>query len=177
MTLEDADADDLPLVALLMNRAYRPAAGEAGWATEADYIDGDRTTPALLAADLAANPAAHLLVVRGADGTPDRCVRLEPCRDRTWYLGALAIDPGLQNAGAGRAMLAACEHWIAARGGDRVRMTVVNVRDTLIAWYERRGYARTGETEPWPYGGDRYGIPRRPDLCFVVLEKALRSRT
>ena len=52
-------------------------------------------------------------------------------------------------------------------------MTVINVRDTLIAWYLRRGYQRTGATEPFPYGNDRVGKPLRPDLAFVVLEKTL----
>jgi hypothetical protein len=52
-------------------------------------------------------------------------------------------------------------------------MTVVNLRDTLIAWYERRGYAPTGETEPFPYGDARFGAPRRDDLAFVVLRKRL----
>jgi ribosomal protein S18 acetylase RimI-like enzyme len=173
MTLEDASPADLPAIVALMNRAYRPAPGQGGWATEADYIDGDRTTLALLRADLAAAPDAHLLVAHDAHGAPDRCVWLAPHGDSVWYLGSLAIDPALQGGGAGRAMLAACEGWIAVRGGRRVRMTVVNVRDALIAWYERRGYARTGETEPWPYGDDRYGVPRRDDLCFVVLEKLL----
>jgi hypothetical protein len=54
-----------------------------------------------------------------------------------------------------------------------MRMRVINVRDTLIAWYERRGYALTGETEPFPYGDDRFGRPLRDDLCFVVLERGL----
>jgi hypothetical protein len=52
-------------------------------------------------------------------------------------------------------------------------MTVVAIRDTLIAWYQRRGYALTGETRPWPYEDERFGQPGRDDLSFVVLEKAL----
>lgn len=52
-------------------------------------------------------------------------------------------------------------------------MTVVNVRDTLIAWYIRRGYFLTGETEPFPYDDNRFGTPLRDDLAFVVLEKVL----
>jgi hypothetical protein len=52
-------------------------------------------------------------------------------------------------------------------------MTVIHCRDTLIAWYERRGYRRTGETRPFPYGDARFGEPRRSDLYFVVLEKPL----
>ena len=56
-----------------------------------------------------------------------------------------------------------------------MRMKVVSVRDTLTAWYERRGYHLTGETSPFPYGDTRFGSPRRDDLCFVVLEKSLST--
>jgi hypothetical protein len=59
------------------------------------------------------------------------------------------------------------------RGGRGIRMTVVNVRDALINWYMRRGYSLTGETEPFPYGNNRFGIPKRDDLHFVVLRKHL----
>jgi hypothetical protein len=52
-------------------------------------------------------------------------------------------------------------------------MHVVNVRDALIAWYLRRGYRKTGETEPFPYSDDRFGAPLRDDLSFLVPEKEL----
>ena len=52
-------------------------------------------------------------------------------------------------------------------------MTVIEQRDELIAWYERRGYSRTGETAAFPYGDARFGEPKRPDLRFVVLTKEL----
>jgi hypothetical protein len=43
----------------------------------------------------------------------------------------------------------------------------------LIAWYVRRGYRLTGETEPFPYGDNRFGTPLRDDLSFVVLQRDL----
>ena len=58
-------------------------------------------------------------------------------------------------------------------GLARIRMNVVNVRDALIARYLRRGYHKTGETKPFPYGDDRFGAPLRDDLSFLVLEKDL----
>jgi hypothetical protein len=67
----------------------------------------------------------------------------------------------------------AAEDWVRACGGRAIKMTVVNVRESLIAWYQRRGYRVTGETEPFPYGDLRFGVPRRPDLCFVILRKQL----
>jgi hypothetical protein len=100
-------------------------------------------------------------------------VWLEPEDEGIWYLGSLTIDPRQQNSGLGRKLLTAAEDWVRARGGREVRMTVINVRDTLIVWYVRCGYALTGETEPFPYGDDRFGIPKRDDLHFVVLRKHL----
>jgi hypothetical protein len=65
------------------------------------------------------------------------------------------------------------EQWVRERRGKRIRMNVVNVRDALIAWYLRRGYNKTGDTEPFPYGDDRFGAPLRDDLSFLVLAKDL----
>lgn len=163
---------DVPQVVALMNRAYRGHATSLAWTTEHGYITGDRTTEALLREDMAASPAASLMLWRDAgDGGLKGCVWLEPLGEGVWYLGSLAVDPDRQNGGLGRTLLDAAEQWIAAQGGRRVRMTVVNVRAGLIAWYERRGYRATGETNPFPYGDNRFGMPQRDDLCFVVLEK------
>ena len=168
---------DIPRIAELMNRAYRGVGGgTASWSAEQAYIAGNRTTDALLREDVAASPAATLLKwVDAADGPVRGCVWLEPMAEGTWYLGSLCIDPEQQNAGQGRALLAAAEAWARERGAARVRMTVVNVRDTLIAWYVRRGYRLTGENAPFPYGDNRFGTPLREDLAFVVLEKDLRA--
>jgi GNAT superfamily N-acetyltransferase len=85
----------------------------------------------------------------------------------------LATDPTRQNSGLGKALLSAAEQWVRDRGGKRIRMHAVNVRDALIAWYLRRGDHKTGETEPFPCGDDRFGAPLRDDLRFLVLEKDL----
>jgi GNAT superfamily N-acetyltransferase len=169
--------DEIPAVVALMNRAYR-GSGPSHWSNEPRYLAGDRTTTDVLCADLAAKPAASLLkwVEEGKDPFIG-CVWLEPLGEDTWYLGSLAIDPDWQHGGLGRVMLCAAEQWVRERGGKRVQMTVINVRDALISWYLRRGYHKTGDTVPFPYGDDRFGAPLRDDLCFVVLEKDLASTT
>ncbi|TFU00379.1 GNAT family N-acetyltransferase [Polymorphobacter arshaanensis] len=169
MLVPAADSD-IPAVAALMNRAYR---GESsGWSSETSFISGDRTSEALLRADLAAEPAAVLLKwVDGPGAGFDGSVWLQPVAGNVWYLGSLAVDPHRQNDGLGRRILAAAEDWARARDATRIRMTVVNVRETLIAFYGRCGYAPTGATEPFPYGDDRFGKPLRDDLAFVILEK------
>jgi GNAT superfamily N-acetyltransferase len=177
MDLCPASTDELPAIAALVNSAYRGETSRQGWTTETDYIGGQRTDPATLAADLAANPAARLLVMRDAPDTPLLgCVWLEPAEAGVWYLGMLTVRPDLQARQLGRSLLAAAEAFAAEEGSQRIRMTVVNVRDTLIAWYERRGYALTGQTRPFPYDEPQFGVPLRPDLEFVVLEKELGAQ-
>jgi hypothetical protein len=51
---------------------------------------------------------------------------------------------------------------------------VITLRTELIAWYERRGYRRTGVFKAFPYGDARFGIPKRGDLRLEVLRKSLR---
>jgi len=173
MPLAPAAPADHPEIAALVNDAYRATGPARGWTTEADYIDGERTDAATLARDLAAQPAARLLVWRDEPQGPILgCVWLEPAGGGAWYLGMLTVRPDLQDRRLGRTLLEAAEQAAAGEGARIIRMTVVNVRDTLIGWYERRGYALTGETRPFPYDGE-FGAPRRPDLAFVVLEKAL----
>jgi DNA-binding MarR family transcriptional regulator/ribosomal protein S18 acetylase RimI-like enzyme len=165
---------DVPSIVALMNLAYRSVGSDAGWTTEADYLHGDRTNEAMLRQDMAGNPAATMLLWRRpSDGTPLGCVWLEPEGEGVWYLGSLSIDPREQNSGLGRQLLTAAENWVRSAGGREIRMTVVNIRDTLLAWYARRGYTPTSATEPFPYDDNRFGVPTRDDLHFVVLHKCL----
>jgi len=158
----------------LVNSAYRGHGAQAGWTTEAGYIDGQRIDLESLRADLAASPQALILTARDDEGGPILgCVWLEPAEAGVWYLGMLTIRPDLQDRQLGRTLLNAGEAYAQARGASRMRMTVVHIRDTLIAWYQRRGYALTGETRPFPHGDDSFGKPLRDDLAFVVMEKAL----
>lgn len=168
--------DEVPAIVALINRAYRGEGSSTEWSTETPFLAGDRTTDAALRAELVAQPIAVLLKwVDGEAGDLTGCVWLEPLGSGKWYLGSLAVDPGKQNGGLGRTMLMAAEQWIAERGGSLVRLTVVNVRVTLIAWYVRRGYRVTGETEPFPYSLLSSSAPLRDDFCLVVLEKVLAS--
>jgi GNAT superfamily N-acetyltransferase len=147
MFLPAAD-DDVPGIVTLINRDYR-GAGAAGWSAQESYLSGDRITEDVLRADLLAKPHASLLKWEDPEGGPLLgCVWIEPLHHDVWYLGSLATDPTRQNSGLGKTLLSSAEQWVRDRSGKRIRMNVVNVRDALIAWYLRRGYRKTGETEP-----------------------------
>src|SRR5579871_5361795 len=174
MDLRPATDTELAAVAALVNSAYRGESSRQGWTTETDYIDGQRTDPETLRRDLAAQPDAELLVLRDEPTGPMLgCVWLEPAGGADWYLGMLTVRPDLQDRRLGRGLLEAAERHAAAQGARRIRMTVVHIREELIAWYLRRGYAATGERLPFPYEDALFGVPNRPGLEFVVLEKPL----
>jgi len=173
MALTPARPDQIEAIADLVNGAYRGETSRQGWTHEDDYIDGQRTSADALRQDLR-RPGAVLLVLEEPEGAPPvGCVWLEPAGQGAWYLGMLTVRPDLQANGTGRRLLEQAEAFAAGRGAQRIRMTVVDIRESLIAWYLRRGYELTGEAEPFPYEDARFGEPRRPGLVFVVLEKDL----
>jgi ribosomal protein S18 acetylase RimI-like enzyme len=158
-----------------VNSAYRGESSRQGWTTEADFLEGRRTSPENLARDLAETPGARVFVLRNAtDGELFGSVWLEPQEGGSvCYLGMLTVRPDLQARQLGRALLAGAEAEAAAQGARRMRMTVISIRDSLIAWYQRRGYALTGERQPFPYEHLKISRALRDDLEFVVLEKDL----
>ena len=172
MHLEPASRDDLPALHVLIESAYRGDSARRGWSHEADLLGGQRTDVAALDAILA-DAAQQLLVLRDHDELR-ACVALTDKGGGCVYLGMLTVDPSRQSAGLGRLILAAAEDHAAAQfAATRIEMTVIAQREELITWYERRGYARTGEQRPFPAQDPRFGLPTRDDLAFVVLEKTL----
>jgi ribosomal protein S18 acetylase RimI-like enzyme len=171
-----AVATELPALVELVNSAYRGDSSRRGWTTEADLLGGQRTDVVTLGSQL---KAATVLVAEEA-GRLIGCVLVESVAGDQGdavaeaYLGMLTVDPGIQTQGIGSLLLSAAEDFARDSLGARaMRMTVIVQREALIAWYERRGYARTGETEPFPYGDARFGLPKRDDLHFIVLRKPL----
>ena len=176
MTITACTPSELAQVVELVNAAYRGEGGHAGWTSEIGLVDGLRITIEALRNEFAAAGDLTILVLRES-GQLLACVRLESARamngEPACHIGMLAVRPGMQDRGLGRVLLEHTEAEGRARGAQIARMTVVGVRASLIAWYERRGYRRTGETQPFPYQDARFGHPARPDLDFVVLEKNL----
>ena len=88
------------------------------------------------------------------------------------YLGMLCVSPTRQSGGLGRRLLDAAEDHGRAIGIAAMEMTVIDSRESLIAWYVRRGYAFTGETRPF-HELRPADAETGPQITFVVLEKAL----
>ena len=173
ITIRDATTADIPALHHLIESAYRGEASRAGWTTEADLLDGQRTDPDDLA-DVLSDPKQGMLTAwRGTELVG--CILIADRGEGIGYFGMLSISPTLQGGGLGRRLVEAAHRTLADRfGAERVRISVFPQRETLIAWYERLGYRQTGDTLPFPYGNPRFGLPKRDDLYFVVMERPLQ---
>lgn len=169
LTISIATTSDVTQLVQLVNSAYRGDTSKQGWTTEADLLDGIRIDESSLT-DLIKRPAACLLKCSNEKGELLGCVYLHH-NQYEMYLGMLTVSPEKQASGIGKQLLSASEEYAQQQGCKAITMTVISVRDELIAWYERRGFRRTGEKQPFP-NDPRFGIPKQP-LEFVVMKKDL----
>lgn len=191
VAFRDATLSDVTAVVDLVQSAYRGETSRVGWTTEADLLDGSRIDPNTVREVVSAprsvvmlayqKPALHRTtwtddgdVGAAAIDELSACCQVADEGESTGYFGLFAVRPGRQGTGIGRAVLAEAERRVLTEWRCGVlRMLVIRQRTDLIAWYMRLGFALTGRTSPFPYGDERFGRPKRPDLEFVELRKPL----
>ena len=171
-TFRLATPADVAVIVPLVESAYRGDVSRKGWTTEADFLDGQRIDVAGVL-DVIEKPGSIVFLGENTQGELLACCHIEK-QHEACYFGMFSVRPGQQGSGIGRFMLAAAERFAHAEWKCiKMEMTVISIRAELIAWYERRGYRRTGRFKPFPYGDERFGIPKRDDLRFELLEKQL----
>ena len=176
-----AKTENASEICALVNSAYRGESSKEGWTTEADLLGGMRIDVSSLLLEIA-DPRKKILCLRDSPTSELLgCVCLETIDDEAgkgkgYYLGMLAVKPGLQTRGIGKALMKAAEEFAKASGASRIILGVIHVRAELIAWYERRGYRKNGVTKPFPYESPLVRDPKRTDLEFVFLEKDISTR-
>jgi GNAT superfamily N-acetyltransferase len=143
--LSRATVADVAAIVALMESAYRGDESKKGWTSEADLIDGPRTDDAEIATAIN-DPNSYLMIATNDTAQLVGCACITHDGDAC-YFGKFAVSPFLQGGGLGKVLLQACEEAaIAEFGVSRMTMTVIDGRRELEAFYERRGYARTGHT-------------------------------
>jgi ribosomal protein S18 acetylase RimI-like enzyme len=165
MQIRMAKIEDISELVKLVNSAYR---GEGGWTGEAHLIAGPRTRAADVE-ELLRHSGGVILTDWEGDELAG-CVYLKKEGEKL-YLGMLSVWPARQGAGIGKRLIAAATEYAVEQHCKSIRITVISVREELIAWYERHGFRRTGEMERF-HSGDRFGTLKRP-LELAVLERGL----
>jgi ribosomal protein S18 acetylase RimI-like enzyme len=169
-TFRPARTDEAEMLVGLVNSAYRGDSSRVGWTTEADLLDGQRTDANELRELIQTEGSMLLLCLQ--DEKIVGSVNLQKDGDAA-YLGMLVIRPDLQGSGLGKQLMQAAEAVVQQQWSvHKMQMTVITLRAELLAFYERRGYQRTGIIKPFPTDV-RFGIPRIEGLQFEVLEKEL----
>lgn len=160
---------DIEAIVLLVDSAYRGDVSRQGWTTEADIIEGQRTDACQVRELLEQKNQSIILCEDNNQLLAS--VHLDR-RENYAYLGMFAVKPGLQGKGTGRVLLAYAEAKVFKEWQcEWLEMTVIKQRKELIAWYERNGYSMGTEERPFPYGDERFGLPKRDDLVLGVLKK------
>lgn len=171
MKLTLARIEEAEEIAALVNSAYRGDSSRAGWTTEADLLEDVRTEAHVLRGYMNPRRGQAILVLREETAAEIiGCVYLALMEREggiSCYLGMLTVKPVIQAKGYGRFILEGAEEFAREWGALGMHMQVITVREELLAWYERRGYRRTGATKEFP---------GHPELKFCILEKNLANR-
>ena len=164
-----AVAEDIASLNILINSAYRGEFSKKGWTTEAHLLEGGRTTEAELLDII--QDASNTILKYSDNGKIIGCVLLK-VKANELYLGMLTVSPDLQNSGIGKKLLHQAEVFAAEMRLPKIIMTVISVREELIAWYKRNGYVDTGARELFPVS-DVFNPTTQEALEFMVLEKVI----
>jgi GNAT superfamily N-acetyltransferase len=153
----------------LVNSAYRGESGKQGWTTESDLLDGQRIDESMFREML----GQGVILLFGDEENPVGSAFLELQEDAA-YIGMVTVSPLKQGHGLGKQILQIAEDFAIKKWAVQfAKMSVISKRTELLAFYERRGYLQTGETVPFPYGNEQFGIPKVDDLEFLIVKKKL----
>jgi len=162
-----ASQDQAQAIADLVNLTYR---GETGWTRETHIIQGDRTNRQEVETAMS-HPNAYFFIANQLQNLAS-CIYVAKEKDCA-YIGFFSVHPSLQGQGLGKYVLEQAEAFaLRTLGVYKLVMFVVSQRPELIAFYQRRGYSRTGRIEAYPLHLG-IGVPKVPGLTIEYLEKII----
>lgn len=164
-----ATLEDVSSLNNLINSAYRGESSKKGWTTEANILEGKRTTEAELIAII--QDQKNTILKYSENNEIIGCVLLKE-KENELYLGMLTVSPELQNSGIGKKLMQQAEILALDLGLSKIVMTVISIREELISWYKRHDFVDTGLREPFPVS-EVFNQTGSEPLEFMVLEKRI----
>ena len=155
VTFREADERDMDAMMEVVNAAFEE---------EAFFVNRPRTHAAQLAEHF--RTGHFLLAHQGAQLIASVYYEV---RGERGYLGMLAVRPGHQRAGLGRAVMQAAEGVLREAGCSIAEIAVVNVRTALPPIYRKLGYVEVGLEEPPQELREKLTMP----VQLVKMEKPL----
>lgn len=156
---------DSARISALINVGYRGETSRKGWTTEAELLDGLRTNEQEIYQLIQAEHSKIIVCVQN-DELIGSIHLLH--NDDSAHIGMFVVKPNLQNLNIGKQLLSAAESFALVQWQvKKLAMFVITVRQELIAFYERRGYKRTGQFQEFPVNPAIW----QPKLAGLKLEK------
>jgi GNAT superfamily N-acetyltransferase len=154
-TVRMANPDDVEKITTLINASFRQA--EEFFIAE-DRIDRDAVRNCFGTGEFLVDESEDVIV---------GCVYVEPRDNAHAYLGLLAVDPSRQKSGLGSRLMDAAEDHCRRLGFRFMDIKVVNLREDLAGFYQKRGYVETG-TSPFPVD-----VKTKLPCHFIEMSKPL----
>ncbi len=171
--IRTATESDVEKIVKLVESVYRGTSSKEGWTTEADLLDGQRTDQPMIL-EMMKTPESFFYVIDSPSGKSLAASVFFQKTASGGYLGMLAVSTDFQNQKLGKLLMLYCEQILREWKLEKIRITVIDRRTELIAWYERFGFVKTGRIEKFP-DDLRYGIPKVKDLKMLELAKVITS--
>lgn len=169
MSVSKASISDLSALLSLVNTTYRGESSKKGWTDESSFVGGDIRVDEEALTNYLTDPDIYILKYTDANDQIIGCVNLHKKQDKL-HLGMFAVQPELQSAGVGKILLQASEECAKRLNCKAINLTVIQGRDELIAYYERKNYVLTGRSFPFPVEYHKFGVPLQ-EITLLEMEK------
>lgn len=169
MDVQISQLSDVPELVRLVNSVYRGDPNNLGWTNEAGILDGQRVDTQMMSEMITTPDSVVLKAVQNQQLVA--CVHLQKKTNQV-LLSMLSVSLQVQQGGLGKKMMEQCEHFVQKHWGLRqIYLKVINTRQELIAYYERRNYRLTGKVEDFPYNNEKFGLPKVTGLKLLEMMK------
>ncbi|EFQ30676.1 acetyltransferase [Colletotrichum graminicola] len=164
-----AKPEDAPKIQQLVQAAFRAEDSRADWTADMELGRSFQYSVEEVLKTIN-NPDAAIIMASDENGVLLGSIGIIKCNDNLARFAMLSVDPEQQCGGIGRRVLAYAEDFARNWNLRTFGLNALSSREKLIAWYERCGYKKSGETSPFPVDQlPQLNLPK--DLCFVELEK------
>lgn len=169
-----ATAEDAPQLQQLIQSAFRAEDSRQNWTGDMGLASKFRMEVEEIENFMSA-PECEFLMATDNNGALVGTIAVSKRGANGARLSMLAVDPRHHRGGLGRQLLAYAEEYGQRTwGATKLELNALSTRQTLISWYMRRGYQKTGETSPFPR--EKFAELELPDdMCFVEFEKYLNT--
>ena len=190
--LRPALTTDIPALTVLINRCYL---FEEGWTSESELVGGIRTNQNEIQSVIE-DENQHFFVYPQTNSEHEAvetdellgCINIGMENDGA-YIGFFAVNPELQGSGVGSIMLEKAEILAQSylteqrltkqkerdKTADKkpIKMLVLKGRDKMLAYYQRRGYVCTGNTQSFSNNDSKGSNSKDSELHFTEIAKAI----